>query len=72
MLTLYDLGPSKYPQDLGCSPHTRKIVFTLNYKKLPFKLVDLAPAALVPTAKSVGAAPTAAHPDGSPKYTVPY
>ncbi|KAL0056708.1 hypothetical protein AAF712_016685, partial [Marasmius tenuissimus] len=46
--------------------------FALNYKKLPFKLVDLAPAALVPTAKSVGATPTAAHPDGSPKYTVPF
>ncbi|KAL0056680.1 hypothetical protein AAF712_016715 [Marasmius tenuissimus] len=72
MLTLYGLGPSKFPEHLGCSSHTRKIMFALNYKKLPFKLVDLAPAALMPTAKSVGAAPTATHPDGSPKYTVPF
>ncbi|KAK1223763.1 hypothetical protein PQX77_013352 [Marasmius sp. AFHP31] len=72
MLTLYGLGPSKFPQHLGCSSHTRKIMFALNYKKLPFKLIDLSADAIMPTAKSVGAAPTSTHPDGSPKYTVPF
>ncbi|KAK1223764.1 hypothetical protein PQX77_013353 [Marasmius sp. AFHP31] len=72
MLTLYDLGPSKYPQHLGCSPHVRKIIFALNYKKLPFKLELLSVSSLEPTSKSLGAAPTGTHPDGSPKYTVPF
>ncbi|KAF9254401.1 hypothetical protein L218DRAFT_886431 [Marasmius fiardii PR-910] len=71
MITLYDLGPTKFPENMGASPHVRKIIFTLNYKKLPYTRVPLDLESLEPTAKSLGAAPTATHPDGSPKYTVP-
>ncbi|KAL0579555.1 hypothetical protein V5O48_002435 [Marasmius crinis-equi] len=71
MITLYDLGPSHFPADLGCSPHVRKIVFTLNYKKIPFTIKTLLFDAIEPTAKSLGADPTGKKADGSPKYTVP-
>ncbi|KAJ8090059.1 hypothetical protein PM082_018639 [Marasmius tenuissimus] len=72
MLTLYDLGPTKFPEHIGGSPHVRKIIFALNYKKLPFKLVVISINSLELTAKSLGATPTDKHPDGSPKYTVPF
>ncbi|KAJ8090061.1 hypothetical protein PM082_018641 [Marasmius tenuissimus] len=72
MITLYDMGPSNYPKHLGCSPHVRKIIFALNYKKIPFKLVPLPLDSIEPTAKSIGAAPTTTSADGSPKYTIPF
>ncbi|KAG7098005.1 hypothetical protein E1B28_005313 [Marasmius oreades] len=72
MITVYDLGPSKFPEHVACSPHTRKIIFSLNYKKLPFKVSIIALDEIERTAKSIGAPPTTSNPDGSPKYTVPF
>ncbi|KAJ8090080.1 hypothetical protein PM082_018660 [Marasmius tenuissimus] len=72
MITLYDMGPSTLPKHLGCSPHVRKIIFALNYKKIPFTLVNLSLDSIEPTAKSVGAPPTTTSADGTPKYTVPF
>ncbi|KAF9254400.1 hypothetical protein L218DRAFT_951594 [Marasmius fiardii PR-910] len=71
MITLYDLGQTKFPEHLGASPHVRKIIFTLNYKKLPFTLAPLHLESIESTAKSLGAPPTGTYADGSPKYTVP-
>ncbi|KAL0568577.1 hypothetical protein V5O48_013406 [Marasmius crinis-equi] len=70
MITLYDLGPIKTPKEWGMSPFVRKVMFTLNYKKLPFELIHLPLDELEPKAKSLGALPTK-HIDGSSKYTVP-
>ncbi|KAF9264349.1 hypothetical protein L218DRAFT_1027765 [Marasmius fiardii PR-910] len=72
MITVYDLGPSNFPEHLGCSPHTRRVIFALNYKKLPYKYSVVRFEDVEPTAKSVNAPPTTAKPDGSPKYTVPF
>ncbi|KAJ8083595.1 hypothetical protein PM082_009470 [Marasmius tenuissimus] len=75
MLTLYDTGPSNFPTHLGCSPHARKIIFALNYKKLPFKLISIPFGSIEITAKSIGAAPTEAspfHTSGPPRYCVPF
>ncbi|KAG7097993.1 hypothetical protein E1B28_005301 [Marasmius oreades] len=72
MITVYDLGPSKFPEHLGSSPHTRKVIFSLNYKKLPFKVSIITLGEIERTAKSIGAPPTTSNPDGSPKYTVPF
>ncbi|KAL0060577.1 hypothetical protein AAF712_012635 [Marasmius tenuissimus] len=72
MLTLYDLGPTTFPEFLGGASHVRKIIFALNYKKLPFKIEVLPFGSLEPTARSLGASPTGTHPDGTPKYTVPF
>ncbi|KAL0057226.1 hypothetical protein AAF712_016143 [Marasmius tenuissimus] len=72
MITLYDMGPSTLPKHLGCSPHVRKIIFALNYKKIPFTLVNLSLDSIQPTAKSVDAPPTTTSADGAPKYTVPF
>ncbi|KAG7087140.1 hypothetical protein E1B28_013120 [Marasmius oreades] len=72
MITIYDLGPSKFPEAFGCSPHVRRIIFALNYKQLPFKVFIIASSTVDSVAKSVGAPPTATKPDGSPKYTVPF
>ncbi|KAG7091783.1 hypothetical protein E1B28_008188 [Marasmius oreades] len=73
MITLYDMGPvPKLPGNMGTSPNVRKVIFTLNYKKLPFTLVPLNLEFIEPTAKSLGASPTTTYPDGSPKYTVPF
>ncbi|KAK1234603.1 hypothetical protein PQX77_002192 [Marasmius sp. AFHP31] len=75
MLTLYDTGPSKFPSHLGCSPHVRKIIFALNYKKLPFKLISIPFGSIESTAKSIGAAPTETSPfhiSGPPRYCVPF
>ncbi|KAL0057601.1 hypothetical protein AAF712_015749 [Marasmius tenuissimus] len=47
--------------------------FALNYKKIPFKLVDLSFGSIESTAKSLGAPPTDTFPTtGLPKYTVPF
>ncbi|KAL0057225.1 hypothetical protein AAF712_016142 [Marasmius tenuissimus] len=46
--------------------------FALNYKKIPFTVVNLSLDSLELTAKSVGAAPTTTKADGTPKYTVPF
>ncbi|KAK1223755.1 hypothetical protein PQX77_013373 [Marasmius sp. AFHP31] len=73
MITLYDTGPSKFPNHLGCGPHVRKIIFALNYKKLPFKLVDLPFGSIESTARLLGAPPTGTFSTtGLPKYTVPF
>ncbi|KAF9264413.1 hypothetical protein L218DRAFT_900681, partial [Marasmius fiardii PR-910] len=72
MITLYDLGPSNFPEDFGCSPHVRKVILALNYKRLPFKVSTIEDSTIESVAKSVGAPPTATRPDGSPKYTVPF
>ncbi|KAF9256698.1 hypothetical protein L218DRAFT_829021, partial [Marasmius fiardii PR-910] len=72
MITVYDLGPSNFPESLGCSPLTRRVIFSLNYKKLPFKVSIVSFETLEPTAKSIGAPPTSTRTDGSPKYTVPF
>ncbi|KAG7098004.1 hypothetical protein E1B28_005312 [Marasmius oreades] len=72
MITVYDLGPSKFPENVGGSPHTRKVIFSLNYKKLPFEVSAITLGEIERTAKSIGAPPTTTHPDGSPKYTAPF
>ncbi|KAG7098003.1 hypothetical protein E1B28_005311 [Marasmius oreades] len=72
MITVYDLGPSKFPEHVGGSVHTRKVIFSLNYKKLPFKVSTITWGEIERTAKSIGAPPTTTHPDGSPKYTAPF
>ncbi|KAL0566839.1 hypothetical protein V5O48_015162 [Marasmius crinis-equi] len=72
MITVYDLGPSKIPESLGASPHVRKVIFTLNYKKLPFMVTIITMDDIENTAKSIGAPPTSKKADGSPKYTVPF
>ncbi|KAJ8083596.1 hypothetical protein PM082_009471 [Marasmius tenuissimus] len=73
MLTLYDTGPSGFPSHLGCGPHVRKIIFALNYKKIPFKLVNVPFTSIETTAKLLGAPPTDTFPTtGEPKYTVPF
>ncbi|KAG7097999.1 hypothetical protein E1B28_005307 [Marasmius oreades] len=72
MITVYDLGPSRFPEHVSGSPNTRKVIFSLNYKKLPFKVsfVDLNEVDQI--AKSIGAPPTTTNPDGSPKYSTPF
>ncbi|KAG7095802.1 hypothetical protein E1B28_006502 [Marasmius oreades] len=72
MITVYDVGPSYFPEHLGGSYQTRKVIFSLNYKKLPFKVSILAVNEIERTAKSIGAPPTTTNPDGSPKYTSPF
>ncbi|KAL0564341.1 hypothetical protein V5O48_017706 [Marasmius crinis-equi] len=72
MITVYDLGPGKIPSHLGLSQHVRKTIFTLNYKRIPFKIVNITLDEVESTAKSVGAPPSTKNPDGSPKYTVPF
>ncbi|KAF9264454.1 hypothetical protein L218DRAFT_943892 [Marasmius fiardii PR-910] len=71
MITLYDLGPSKFPEALGGSPNVRKIIFALNYKRLPFQ-ISIIESSVESAAKSIGAPPTGARPDSSPRYTVPF
>ncbi|KAL0569528.1 hypothetical protein V5O48_012440 [Marasmius crinis-equi] len=46
--------------------------FALNYKKIPYKDIQIPISEVKSTAKSVGAPPTSTKPDGSPKYTVPF
>ncbi|KAL0563417.1 hypothetical protein V5O48_018650 [Marasmius crinis-equi] len=70
MITLYDLGPIKTPKEWGMSPFVRRVMFTLNYKKIPFELIQLPLEELEPKAKSLGALPTK-HITGPSKYTVP-
>ncbi|KAF9264346.1 hypothetical protein L218DRAFT_1027754 [Marasmius fiardii PR-910] len=72
MITVYDLGPSNFPEHLGCSPHTRKVIFALNYKKIPYKYSAVKFEDVEQTAKSINAPPTTTKPDGSPKYTTPF
>ncbi|KAK1223759.1 hypothetical protein PQX77_013358 [Marasmius sp. AFHP31] len=72
MITVYDMGPSKFPVDVGASPHVRKIILTLNYKSIPYEVKHLLFDEIESTAKSVGVPPTAVHPDGSAKYTIPF
>ncbi|KAF9256783.1 hypothetical protein L218DRAFT_949716 [Marasmius fiardii PR-910] len=72
MITLYDMGPSSFPDSWGGSPHVRKVIYTLNYKALPFKVVTLHFDTVEATAKSLNAPPTTTKPDGSPKYTIPF
>ncbi|KAG7086926.1 hypothetical protein E1B28_002842 [Marasmius oreades] len=73
MITLYDAGPTLFPDtSLGVSPYTRRVILTLNYKKLPYKIVEITLDKIESTAKSIGAPPTRTDPkDGTPKYTVP-
>ncbi|KAL0568558.1 hypothetical protein V5O48_013425 [Marasmius crinis-equi] len=72
MISLYDLGPTAYPVGLGTSPHVRKIIFTLNYKQIPFKIEVLDVDDLEDTAKAVGAPHTSILANGQPRYTVPF
>ncbi|KAL0575608.1 hypothetical protein V5O48_006369 [Marasmius crinis-equi] len=71
MITLYDLGPIQTPKEWGMSPFTRKVIFTLNYKKLPFEIIHLPLDEIESEAKSLGVLPTR-HFDGPTKYTVPF
>ncbi|KAK1223752.1 hypothetical protein PQX77_013370 [Marasmius sp. AFHP31] len=61
------------PFSLGFPPPSLKIRrFALNYKKIPFKLVDIPFSSIESTARSLGAPPTDRFPTtGEPKYTVP-
>ncbi|KAL0061961.1 hypothetical protein AAF712_011167 [Marasmius tenuissimus] len=72
MISVYDLGPSKIPESLGASPNDRKVIFTLNYKKLPYKIIIITMDDIESTAKSIGAPPTSKKSDGTPRYTVPF
>ncbi|KAG7094541.1 hypothetical protein E1B28_005369 [Marasmius oreades] len=83
MITLYDDGPTLFPDtSLGVSPFTRRVIgrstkiqpdrLTLNYKKLPYKIIEINLDKIESTAKSIGAPPTRTNPkDGTPKYTIP-
>ncbi|KAL0562641.1 hypothetical protein V5O48_019443, partial [Marasmius crinis-equi] len=53
-------------------PANTRIKFTLNFKKLAFKVVNIGIHELESTAKSVDAPPSPKNPDGSPKCTVPF
>ncbi|EEB95824.1 hypothetical protein MPER_05149, partial [Moniliophthora perniciosa FA553] len=65
MITLYDIGPIFIEgKEIGTSPFVRRIMYTLNYKKLPYKLKLLSYEAIEPTAKSIGAPPTGVRADG--------
>ncbi|KAI3616469.1 hypothetical protein WG66_011436 [Moniliophthora roreri] len=74
MITLYDIGPAFINgQEIGTSPFVRRVIYTLNYKKLPYKLKLLSYEAVEPTAKSIRAPPTGVRADGTtPRYTVPF
>lgn len=73
MITLYDVGPSankKYP---SMSPHVQKTRYTLDYKKIPYKVNWVNFFTMEETAKQLGAPPTGVRADGvTPKYTVPF
>ncbi|KAL0566528.1 hypothetical protein V5O48_015483 [Marasmius crinis-equi] len=72
MITLYDAGPTLYSdKTLGFSPFVKMIIFTLRYKNLPYKIIEVGYDEIESTAKSIGAPPTRSKPDGSPKYTLP-
>ncbi|KAL0564382.1 hypothetical protein V5O48_017663 [Marasmius crinis-equi] len=72
MITVYDMGPSKFPQEIGASPHVRKVIFTLNYKSIPYKIEPIHFDKVEAAAKSIGAPPTTTKPDGTPKWTIPF
>ncbi|KAF9254183.1 hypothetical protein L218DRAFT_1082454 [Marasmius fiardii PR-910] len=72
MITLYDLGPCIFePKSMGMSHYARPIRFTLNYKNLPYTVIEINYSDVTSTAKRIGAPPTSKNPDGSDKYTVP-
>ncbi|KAK1225179.1 hypothetical protein PQX77_011859 [Marasmius sp. AFHP31] len=71
MITLYDIGPTNMPKTMGMSPFVRSIRFTLNFKGIPYTVVEIGLHEVESTAKSIGANPTMNYGDGSPKYTVP-
>ncbi|KAJ8085464.1 hypothetical protein PM082_004280 [Marasmius tenuissimus] len=71
MLTLYDLGPSKF-EDMGLSPFVRAIRFALNYKKIPYTVINLGMTDIESTAQSLGVPPTTDSSTGSKRYTVPF
>ncbi|KAK1223758.1 hypothetical protein PQX77_013357 [Marasmius sp. AFHP31] len=72
MITVYDMGPSEFPEDVGASPHVRKVILTLNYKSIPYLVKHLLFDEIEPTAKAVGAPSTSIRADGSLRYTVPF
>ncbi|ESK86991.1 hypothetical protein Moror_10921 [Moniliophthora roreri MCA 2997] len=74
MITLYDVGPLVIDgKESGFSPFVRRIMYILNYKRLPYQVKLLRYEDIEPTAKSVGAPPTALRADGiTPRYTVPF
>ncbi|KAK1234654.1 hypothetical protein PQX77_002137 [Marasmius sp. AFHP31] len=71
MLTLYDLGPSKF-EEMGLSPFVRAIRFALNYKKIPHTVIDLGMTDVESTAQSLGVLPTTDVSTGAKRYTVPF
>ncbi|KAL0064204.1 hypothetical protein AAF712_008926 [Marasmius tenuissimus] len=71
MITLYDIGPTNMPKTMGMSPFVRSIRFTLNFKNIPYTVIEISMAEVESTAKSIGANPTMNFVNGSPKYTVP-
>ena len=62
---MFSLTP---PTDNNPSPDPS---FALNYKKLPFKRIEVPFSAIEATAKSLGASPTGTWPNGTPEYTIP-
>ncbi|KAL0574282.1 hypothetical protein V5O48_007672 [Marasmius crinis-equi] len=58
-------------EGMGLSPFVRAIRFALNYKKIPYTVIDLGMQEVEQTAKSIGAPPTMGFSTGSPRYTVP-
>ncbi|EKM76373.1 hypothetical protein AGABI1DRAFT_115916 [Agaricus bisporus var. burnettii JB137-S8] len=69
MITLYDLT-KKSPQTTW-SPNPFKTRFSLNYKKLPYKIVNLEYLELEPEFKKVGIPASSTWADGRPLYSSP-
>ncbi|KAF7760741.1 hypothetical protein Agabi119p4_10150 [Agaricus bisporus var. burnettii] len=69
MITFYDLARQS-PQ-MTWSPNPFKTRFALNYKKLPYRTVNLELSELESEFKKIGIPPSTTWPDGRPKYTSP-
>ena len=61
-----------FPIPLISEYSTRHSRFALNYKKIPYTVIDLDITSIETTAKSLGVRPTIDPADGTPRYTVPF
>ncbi|KAF9266686.1 hypothetical protein L218DRAFT_921227 [Marasmius fiardii PR-910] len=72
MITLYDVGPTTSKEHPSFSPFVRRTRYSLDYKKIPYKVVWVNFFTMEEVAKRIGAPPTGVRADGSPRYTVPF
>ncbi|KAF9254146.1 hypothetical protein L218DRAFT_846008, partial [Marasmius fiardii PR-910] len=72
MITVYDMGPHRFPDDFGGCPHFRKCILTLRYKSLPYKVEIVHYSNIEAKAQLLGAEPTTTNATtGKPVYTLP-